>query len=83
MERDGYEADLNRLCIYNLATGEKSYVDWKSDVEAFCWAASKSRADKEVKGKNGGVAKVSSPRLYFLSVWEGCCNRGCWLAKSG
>jgi dipeptidyl aminopeptidase/acylaminoacyl peptidase len=74
MERDGYEADLNRLCIYNLATGEKSYVDWKSDVEAFCWAASKSRADKEVKGKNGGVAKVSSPRLYFLSVWEGCCN---------
>ena len=38
MERDGYEADLNRLCICDLATGEKSYLDWQSDVDAFCWS---------------------------------------------
>ena len=41
MERDGYEADLNRLCIYTMATGEKRYIDWKSDVDAFCWSDGK------------------------------------------
>ena len=41
MERDGYEADLNRLCICELATGKKQYVDWKSDVDAFCWSDNK------------------------------------------
>ena len=61
MERDGYEADLNRLCIYELATGTKQYVNWKSDVDAFCWAPYPENSTK-------------SPRLYFLSVWEGCCN---------
>ena len=58
MERDGYEADLNRLCIYDLQTGEKRYIDWQSDVDAFCWAPLK---DKQAK-------------LYFLSVWHGCVN---------
>ena len=74
MERDGYEADLNRLCIYDLATGEKQYVDWKSDVESFCWAPYKGKPSKELKTKNGRKVSTSSPRLYFLSVWEGCCN---------
>ena len=37
MERDGYEADLNRLCIYKIADGTKHYIDWQSDVESFCW----------------------------------------------
>ena len=74
MERDGYEADLNRLCIYEIATGEKSYVDWKSDVEAFCWGPYEGRADKEVKARSSKKVTLTSPRLYFLSVWEGCCN---------
>ena len=74
MERDGYEADLNRICIYNLATGEKQYVDWKSDVDAFIWAPSVGRADKEMTAKNGRKYVLTSPRLFFLSVWEGCCN---------
>ena len=62
MERDGYEADLNRLCIYHLATGSKRYINWKSDVDAFCWAP----AAKKVK--------AADPQFYFLSVWHGCCN---------
>ena len=74
MERDGYEADLNRLCIYELATGKKEYVDWKSDVESFCWGPYEGRADKEGKYRSGKTATLTSPRLYFLSVWEGCCN---------
>ena len=41
MARDGYESDRNRLCVYNLATGEKTYVAEKfdSNVDDFCWAA--------------------------------------------
>ena len=58
MERDGYEADLNRLCICDLQTGDKRYIDWQSDVDAFCWAPQK---DKQAK-------------LFFLSVWHGCVN---------
>ena len=74
MERDGYEADLNRICIYDLATGEKQYVDWKSDVDAFIWAPRVGRSDKEMTAKNGRKYVLTSPRLFFLSVWEGCCN---------
>ena len=58
MERDGYEADLNRLCIYTLEDGSKHYVNWKSDVESFFWAPLK---DKQAN-------------LYFISVWHGCAN---------
>ena len=70
MERDGYEADLNRLCIYHLATGTKRYINWKSDVDAFCWAP------QEVKSKQRKV-KSTDPQLYFISVWNGCCNMYC------
>ena len=37
MERDGYEADLNRLFIMNLETGEKRFVSkaFESNVDAF------------------------------------------------
>ena len=63
MERDGYEADLNRLCICDLATGEKRYIDWKSDVDAFCWAPASVKK-----------VKPTDPQFYFLSVWHGCCN---------
>ena len=64
MERDGYEADLNRLCIYHLATGTKRYLNWRSDVEAFCWAPV----------ANSKKVKASDPQFYFLSVWNGCNN---------
>lgn len=39
MARDGYEADRNRLCVYSLTTGEKTYVTetFDSNVDAFCW----------------------------------------------
>ena len=39
MERDGYEADQNRLMVMNLETGAKTFVskDFDSNVDAFCW----------------------------------------------
>ena len=40
MERDGYESDRIRLCVLNLATGEKRYVteNFQSGVDEFAWA---------------------------------------------
>lgn len=39
MARNGYESDRNRLCVYNLLTGEKKYVteSFDSNVDDYCW----------------------------------------------
>lgn len=39
MERDGYEADINRLCLYDLKQKTKRYLakDFESNVDNFCW----------------------------------------------
>ncbi len=41
MERDGYEADQNRLMVMNLETGERTFVskDFDSNVDSYCWSA--------------------------------------------
>ena len=41
MERDGYEADRQRLCIHFLGQGTKQFVteSFDSNVDDFCWAA--------------------------------------------
>ncbi len=58
MARDGYEADRNRLCLYDLTTGEKRYLteSFDSDVDAFCWEGAKSDV------------------IYFTGVWHGTYN---------
>ena len=39
MERDGYESDRTRLCIYEFASGKKTYVteSFESGVNEFAW----------------------------------------------
>ena len=39
MKNDGYESDRNRLCIYDITTGEKTYIteNHDSNVDAYCW----------------------------------------------
>lgn len=39
MARDGYESDRNRLCVYSLSDGQKTYVteSFDSNVDVFCW----------------------------------------------
>ena len=40
MKNDGYESDRNRLCVYDLATGKKTYVteSFDSNVDDYTWA---------------------------------------------
>ena len=58
MERNGYEADRNRLCVYNLASGEKKYMteSFDSNVDDFVWSDSKEAM------------------FYFIGVWHGTEN---------
>ncbi len=65
MERDGYEADRNRLCVYDLSQLSKDpendqakiYVteSFDSNVDDFCWAP-------------------DSYTLYYIGVWHGTEN---------
>ena len=58
MERNGYEADRNRLCCYDLTTGEKKYIteSFDSGVEDFVWSDSKDAM------------------IYFIGVWHATEN---------
>ena len=59
MARDGYESDLNRLVIYDIASGNITYAFeptvLDTNVDDYCWAAD---------GKS----------VYFLACWHGCVN---------
>ena len=64
MERDGYESDRSRLCVYDLskladepAADAKTYVTeaFDSGVDDFCWAA-------------------DSYTIYYIGVWHATEN---------
>lgn len=59
MKHDGYESDLNRLCIMELSTGKKYYLidkdNFDSNVEQYVWAN-------------------DSKNVYFLGCWHACIN---------
>lgn len=44
MERDGYESDLQRLFVYNIADGTRTWITkgWDFDVENIVWADNKT-----------------------------------------
>ena len=58
MARNGYESDRNRLCRYDLTTGEKVYLteSFDSNVDEFCWSDSKDAT------------------IYFIGVWHATEN---------
>ena len=58
MARNGYESDRQRLCIYDLATGEKKYATeaFDSNVDDFCWSDTKDAM------------------IYFIGVWHATEN---------
>ncbi|MBW6502031.1 MAG: peptidase S9, partial [Bacteroidales bacterium] len=40
MARDGYESDLDRLFVYDIGTGSRTWItrEWDYNVENICWA---------------------------------------------
>ena len=80
MKHDGYESDRNRLCVYNLATGEKKYVAEKfdSNVDAFrraadsktlyfigCWHACVNMYQTNI---NGELKQLTDDKMDFGSI---------------
>ena len=59
MARDGYESDRQRLCIYELKTGQKRYVteSFDSNVDDFCFSDNQKDAF-----------------IYFIGVWHATEN---------
>jgi len=59
MERNGYEADRQRLCCYDLQSGEKQYLteSFDSNVDDFCWSDNTKDA-----------------LIYFIGVWHATEN---------
>ncbi len=58
MSRDGYESDRQRLCCYDLATGERTFLteSFDSHVDDFCWSDNKDAL------------------IYFIGVWHATEN---------
>jgi len=44
MERDGYESDLDRLFVYNIKSGTRSWISkgWNDDVANITWEDNKT-----------------------------------------
>jgi len=59
MARDGYESDRQRLCLYDMHTGEKRYVteEFDSNVDDFRWSDNTKDAI-----------------IYFIGVWHATEN---------
>ena len=58
MSRNGYESDRQRLCRYDLTTGEKVFLteSFDSHVDDFCWSDNKDAV------------------IYFIGVWHATEN---------
>ena len=63
MERDGYESDRTRLCLYELATGKKTYVteSLETGVNEFCW-------DTKSKGLYFTACWHATTQIYRTSL---------------
>jgi len=80
MERDGYESDRNRLCVYEIATGTKTYVTelFQSGVDAFCWAENSKNlffvgtwygcTHVYATNLNGEIKKITDGQYDYTSV---------------
>ena len=80
MERDGYEADRLRLCVYDLQAGTKQYITetFDSNVDDFVWASDSKtiyflgvwHATENLyrTNLNGEVTQLSNYRADFGSL---------------
>ena len=76
MERDGYESDRNRLCVYEISTGKKVYVTegFESGVDSYCWGSNSKTL--YFTGVWHGTAMVYSTNLKgeITKLTDGVCD---------
>ena len=80
MERDGYESDRARLCVYDLKSGKKTYVteSFDSGVDGFAWGADSKqlffvgvwhgKANLHVTNLQGKVRQITNEQADYSLV---------------
>jgi dipeptidyl aminopeptidase/acylaminoacyl peptidase len=85
MERDGYESDLDRLFIYDINEGKRSYASkgWDFDVENICWADDRTIYFTCAYLGTGQIFKTDISSRGVDKVTEGIHDMGPLRLKSG
>ena len=85
MERDGYEADLDRLFVYNIKDGTKTWVTrgWDFDISDISWDTESTIYFVSSHLGTSQIFKTDVPGTGVLKVTEGVHNLGPFNLKSG
>jgi dipeptidyl aminopeptidase/acylaminoacyl peptidase len=85
MERDGYEADLNRLFIYNIKDTKRYQAteEWDFDVENQLWADNQTIYFTSAHLGTTQIFKTELPGKKVSNVTEGVHDLGPLSLKSG
>lgn len=76
MERDGYESDRNRLCVYEMATGQKTYVteSFESGVDSYCWGKDSQTLYFTGVWHGTAMAYVTNLKGNVRKLTDGVCD---------
>lgn len=85
MERDGYESDLNRLFVYDIKNGAKTWVSkgWDYDIAGISWQDEKTIYFTCSYLGTSQIFKTSLDEKVVSKVTEGKHNLGPFNLKSG
>jgi len=85
MERDGYESDLDRLFIYDIKAGRRTWISqgWDFDVESITWANDQTIYFTSAYFGTGQIFKINTSDKLVDKVTEGIHNLGPLNLKSG
>jgi dipeptidyl aminopeptidase/acylaminoacyl peptidase len=78
MERDGYEADLDRLFVYDIPSGKKTWIsrDWTYDVENINWADNQTVYFTSSHNGTSQIFKTTLAGKGIDQITEGLHNLG-------
>ena len=85
MERDGYEADLDRLFIYDIKDGKHSWLSkgWEFDVESINWADDQTIYFACAHLGTTQIFKIGTTDMKVEQVTKGVHDMGPINIKSG
>jgi len=85
MERDGFEADLDRLLVYNKKDGNRTWVSkgWDFDVESITWADEHTIFFTSAYLGTGQIFRTNLSDLRVDKLTEGVHDMGPLNIKSG
>ncbi len=85
MERDGYEADLDRLFVYNIKDGTRNWISkgWNFDVTNIAWDGNETIYFACSHLGTSQIFKTDPEGKGVVAVTEGVHNLGPFSLKSG